>query len=295
MALLNELLEEAAARTATLTAEAQTAIEVVDGLVLRVESLAELIGEEGGEAHGRFQALQARLPAAGGELDESGERAHGALQAMAAAAVGAQGRVAELTAAVGAALAEAQARRDELAAAFDQHVEAAGSDCEQLAQRASSLDESGEQRLQEAAQALDARRSAVGAARDGLAAGQAELLATVDALGATAREAAQLFVAGMGEAFTAQTIALFELERGIKEAHNDTVVPLRQTFAEESIKSLAASVAPLREALESAGGACGEHEQALLEAVAGVLERCENAAGSLARSQELLRAADRLA
>ena len=131
--------------------------------------------------------------------------------------------------------------------------------------------------------------------RDEVRKDTAELLQALDSLEEAAGQQVQSFVAGMGETLTAHTRALFDLEHRLKDAHNDAVVALRKTFAEEVVSRLPAAAASLKESLEGLATFCGEEDVALVEECTRLLERFELGTQSAERSRERLQAADRLA
>jgi chromosome segregation ATPase len=295
MAILNELLAEASSRAVALSNEAQEATGIVDEVREQARSLAETLDDEADEAHERFQHLQSKLEAARDELDGAGDKARGGLQAVGAKAAAVQARIDALAATLAGELTQFDGSRDGLLATFDQEVRTATAGFEHLAQQTAKVRDGAEKSLQQAAEAVAHLRSVVAEGREEMARGKQGLLDAMDALESAAREQAQLYVQAMGRALTAQTATLFDLDRRLKDAHNATMVPLRRTFAEESVARLSASSVLLRAALESLGGLCGDYEEPLLEECTQVLARFEQAAGTLGRTQALLQAADRLA
>jgi predicted nucleic acid-binding Zn-ribbon protein len=295
LAILNELLAEAASRAVTLAGDAQDAGAIVDDLRQGAESLIETLDEEAGESHQRLQELQTKLQAAEGALEQAGQRARTGLQGLTQEALSVQSRIGDLAAALKGHLADLDSRRSELAAPFEQEASAAARDFGQVLQVTQEVKAGAEESLTEAAAAVASLRAAVADARDDLEAHRQQLFEGFAALESAAHDQARLYVESMGRALTAQTKALFDLDRRLKDAHNATVVPLRKTFAEEAVTRLVSSAAAVRAALESLGALGGDYEQALLDECTSVLDRLDGAAASLARSQALMESMERLA
>jgi len=294
MPVLNELLQEAAARTMALTEQADGALAAVGELLERARDLGETIEQQAQQAHGEAADLEAKLDAAPGQLGASLAHAEAALQGLDAAASRVAHRAGEVTGDVTEATSELDSRRQELVQAFDTDAESVSTAFATTAEHWHEAAAQSTDRVTGESPAIATLREAVDALRVETAERGRDLVALFDSVGEKLHEDGQQASAALLDSVQSQADALIDLEHRLKDAHNGAVVPLREAFTEHAAERLAAMLGPLREAVESLAAVCSEYDASLERDAAEVLSTCDGITVALARARDQLRAVDRL-
>src|SRR5687767_3447601 len=111
---LNELLEEGTTRSRELADAADEAMNVIDGLVEKAESLAKRVQDEGTEACGHLRDLTRELEQAQGDLAAARGQAEAALETLATKATELKTEVSELLTQVKEDMDELEAQKTRL-------------------------------------------------------------------------------------------------------------------------------------------------------------------------------------
>lgn len=299
MAILNELLEEAATRATDLARQADEARASLEAVGAAATKAADTVRGESEEAHRGFQDLGAALESAEDRLEDAGQAAQGDLDDLRVRAAEVRARVAELLVGVNAAASELEAGKERLSGGLAQQLQDAVADSEQAARRLAEVRAAAQKKLEEASAAVRELSEEAAAAAQAIGDGQRQVTEALDELEAAAREQVKAYVDTMDAGLDSTADLRVELGNQLLREHNEAVVAVRQGLTEHAPAQVAAAVEPLKAAVEEVGALCAEGTGALpgraaevLEKVAEALETAERLRPALARRERLPRATE---
>jgi len=294
MVLLVDLLEEATERANAFADEAREAIEFVGALVDRAGSLAEGLAAEEEKAHGCFDRLTARLEGAEGELETSGRTVRGQLDDLVGRAATVREGAEGLFSSVDAEVERLKKRKTEMLDLLEHQLASAGTDFASLSAEMDRIQAETEKGCAVALKAVGDFRHEVALARDEFKHQRASLRDSMTEVRAAALEQGRRCLETVEALIVAQTGTLIELGNRLLTEHNQTVVPIRRTLAEDAPGGLPLTLEPLAEGVQALREICDGHAESVRERASPILTKAEEALVVVERIKPALNTAERL-
>ncbi len=266
MALLNELLEDAAARCHTLSQEAAQAVGAIDQLVDHAEHLAAQVEAAAQDVRERMHELAEEMGEAERAVAHGAEEAEHRLQALAGKAAELRGRVGGLLESAGHASSELSGRAAHTGERLHQEAQEARDRSDAVLQELAHLHESSAARLEKVGAALQAFTETVSHAQQDWDAKQTALLEAMDAMVHGVHEKVQAYADEVADLLDKQRIEVLVeglANEMVVESHNQAIDALGQHFEDEAAAHAQEAATPLRAALSALVQACEGHAQAL--------------------------------
>lgn len=263
MAELNELFEQAITHCGELTDAADEAMEAIDATSERAREVAERVQEEGKEARDHLRELVSRLEKAEGAIEGARGEAQGALERMAGKANDLKTEVETLLDRVKKAAAQLEEQKARIDDSLDAQMATTQADFNELAQKTQELEAVANERLDRAAEAITAFRSAIDAARAELAQKKDAWATALDHLETRAQEQTSAWVAGLQTLLQRQAAAMVNAANVMVDRHNDTMELIKEEFAEQAPRQLATDLEPLQASVRRLGEDAAARQGAL--------------------------------
>lgn len=266
MALLNELLEEAAQRCTELTENADRALIVLEETLAGAEQLAETIESATGDTRERLSDLASQMEDAESDLESQANETGSALDALARRAEEAQDGVREVLSRVRTGLETLHAGQQALVDRFNPQTEEAEQQANDALERMAELQKLLGTELESANQAVEAFRQGLDQAREEWEARVKDFGEAFEALDESLREKTSAYSTEIADILDNQRVGVL-VERLTNEmlidSHNAAVDQLGLHYETEVPQAAEEGLARVQEALTGLERVCGEHASAL--------------------------------
>jgi chromosome segregation ATPase len=250
MALMNELLEEAAAKAAQLSQDAGGTDDTIGRIAAAASELEKQLREQADRVHRRYQEVTDRLADVEAEVGEGRDQVSSALDGLGTRSAAARQNVIDLLTSVQAELAQLDEQRQRILERHGTLSEEAEDGLEDLARRFSESQSPIQEGGDEARAAADELRQRVGTANDALEGARDQALEAMNG----AESAAWTQTAAVSEALDGfvgdAAQQLVDLGNKLVEEHNQTMEVLQQGIFEAATARVSSSMEPLRTAIE---------------------------------------------
>ncbi len=297
MALINELLDEAAQRCQQLSEDSDRTLALLQEVLAGAEEVAATVEAETTQTRDHLADLTTELDEAESTLSSTAGEAGTALEGLEGRAEEVRNTVGALLARVRSALGELSSRQRDLSSRLDQQGGAADQEMEQALDRARELQTLLSGELEKASQAIEGFTEALEAEREEWDARRTSLLEALNALEEGVRAKTEAYASEIADLLDHQRVDVL-VQRLANEmlidSHNQAVDELGLHYEDELPPAAEEACTRLRTAVADLKQLCVEHQQVLRGKWTEIAAKAEQALQTAQSIQPVLQDASRL-